>query len=568
MPPFVAMNGLAGDVVVIGRTIGRREAEISSLQERMIKLENTREEEAGAVEKDIRRRIKDLEKQLKATTQERAKKLKGLEIAHSKRVAPIIKRIDELQQLNYQDRSLIAPIRKLPAELLGHIFQHYVDLDHSPWVFILVSRGWRHTAITTPSLWVNLLLFSVEHRSQQKSDDLEGWRISGHSWYSKGRRVVCHDPGELNAIVSRAGSLPLDIHIAYRNDNASVVRSVLGDTAIARRIASLAIDASPPTGMGPMHDVAGVTVGSFPLLHTLTVFTVPEKVHKEILGRVPSSSPQLTHLTTHQNISLSLDFSFWSQLRSLNMNRHFTNGLLNSLVPHLAELETLEGCPKYWPNELTPEVSFAKLITLDVYCVPEDLCRLQLPALICLSIEVVYGFPRTKINGRPPISLPVLQVLRVTAGSSPRWLTMLSAPSMRVFAFRDVRMNYDQELSFPNCHFPTVQDFTFYSPCTDQAAISVLECVPNVKRVVVSNWSHRDLWGLEILRRLADAENTLCPNLTQFTLGSSPNNRVVVNKVSAKACARRAIKNRMERGVEMDHFEIHFEARREIIQYA
>jgi hypothetical protein len=61
MMPFVSTNGLAGDVVVITGIISRREIEISTLQEQVIELENTREEEAEAIEQDIKHRIKDLE---------------------------------------------------------------------------------------------------------------------------------------------------------------------------------------------------------------------------------------------------------------------------------------------------------------------------------------------------------------------------------------------------------------------------------------------------------------------------------------------------------------------------
>ena len=146
-------------------------------------------------------------------------------------------------------------------------------------------------------------------------------------------------------IVSRAGSLSLNVDITYRNDNASVVQSVLGDSAIARRVASLAINAASPMGIPSFQEVAGVTIGSFPLLHTLTIFSVPEKLQDEILESISSFSPQLKHLTTYQTIPLSLDFPFWSKLRSLSMNHSSTSDLFNNLVPHLRELETLEGGP-------------------------------------------------------------------------------------------------------------------------------------------------------------------------------------------------------------------------------
>ena len=569
MPSFVSTNGLAGDVMVIEGIISRRETEISALQERVIELENVQEEEADVIEKDIKRRIKDLEKQIKATTRERAKKLKELKIAHLKRKRPIIERIDELQQLNHYDRSLIAPIRKLPAELLGYIFQHHIDLDNSPWVLTLVSRSWRHTAMTTPSLWVHLLLFSAEYRREHQPDDLAVWRIDKRSWYSIGRRVVCHNLREVNVIVGRAGSLPLDVSISYRNENALVVHSVLGDASIARRVASLTIDDADPRGIDPADDVAGVTVGSFPLLHTLTISLASEELQNEILKSISSSSPQLKHLATYHYIPSSLDFPFWSKLRSINLNQGPNKEFLNNLLPYLGEVETLEGCPLRWPDDSTPEIALAKLTTLEVYCVPEYLHKLRLPALLRLSVNELYTRnPAVETNSELLISLPALEILEVTARSSSPWLVMLSAPYIRVFTMRHAGWGTHGRISlFRNIHFPAVQEFTLDYPCTDQVAISALECIPNAEKFVVSSSLYDGPWGLGILQRLADVENMLCPNMTHFTLGS-PNNRVVANKTSARAHVRRAIKNRMDRGVNMVNFEIYFDAREESIQYA
>jgi hypothetical protein len=168
------------------------------------------------------------------------------------------------------------------------------------------------------------------------------------------------------------------------------------------------------------------------------------------------------------------------------------------------------------------------------------------------------------------ISLPALEILNVDARTFLSWLAILSAPCLRVFILRQTGLGPIVDAPFfQDIRFSTVQDFTFDYPSTGESAISALECVPNAERVAVSSTYplQEELWGLEILQRLADAENTLCPNMTHFTLGS-PIHRVVVNKTSAKARARRAIKNRMDGGVKMEHFEIHFKARGESVQYA
>ena len=203
-----------------------------------------------------------------------------------------------------------------------------------------------------------------------------------------------------------------------------------------------------------------------------------------------------------------------------------------------------------------------------MYCAPQYLRKLRLPALLHLSInESSTGSPM-KTGGDSLISLPALEILKVVANTSSSWLAILSAPYIRVFTLRHIGRGPRGGFSlFRNIHFPAVQDLSLDYPCTCQVAISALECVPNAGKVAVSSSLHGEPWGLKILRRVADAENMLCPNITHFTLGS-PSNRAGVNKTSAKACAQRAIKNRMDGGVRMNHFEIHFKAHQETIQYA
>jgi hypothetical protein len=425
--------------------------------------------------------------------------------------------------------------------------------------------------MTTPSLWVHLSLCSAEHQMAMHESEFESLSMDGSNWYSSPGRVVCHDTSELNTIVSRAGSLPLDIHLSYRSDNTPVIHSVLGDTSIARRIASLEIDGYSPPEIDSFHEVAGVTIGSFPLLHTLTICSIAEELQHEILESLSRSSPHFRYLKTHRSIASCLDFSFWPKLRSLNLSRGSTEEVFNNLVPHLGELEILGGCPPDWPNSSTPEVTFAKLTTLEVFCLPEYLRRLRLPALLNLVISEVYSDAQIEPNGEPLISLPVLEILDVDIRTTLSWLAILSAPCLRIFILRQTGLSPDVEASlFQNIRFPKVQDFTLNYSCTDQLAISVLECVPNAEKVALSSTTtlhYHNPWGRQILQRLADAENMLCPHVTHFTLGSLRDG-AIVNKTWAKDHAQRAIKNRMDGGVKMDHFEIRFKTRGESIQYA
>jgi hypothetical protein len=59
---------------------------------------------------------------------------------------PLIAKIDGV-------KASIAPIRKLPAEILGNIFQEMISCGVSPWLLATVSKSWRITSLTAPPLW-------------------------------------------------------------------------------------------------------------------------------------------------------------------------------------------------------------------------------------------------------------------------------------------------------------------------------------------------------------------------------------------------------------------------------
>ncbi|KAJ7483482.1 hypothetical protein FB451DRAFT_991164, partial [Mycena latifolia] len=64
----------------------------------------------------------------------------------------------------------LSPLRRMPPELLGEIFswtlpsvqealgrRRFQD-KHSPWVFTQVCHRWRAVALSTPSLWSQIVI--------------------------------------------------------------------------------------------------------------------------------------------------------------------------------------------------------------------------------------------------------------------------------------------------------------------------------------------------------------------------------------------------------------------------
>jgi hypothetical protein len=73
----------------------------------------------------------------------------------------ILRRLEEYRRFVFYQKSLVAPIRRLPTEVLSEIFVIYVVADvetssgvlHRQWYLAQVCRRWRHVVLNTPRLW-------------------------------------------------------------------------------------------------------------------------------------------------------------------------------------------------------------------------------------------------------------------------------------------------------------------------------------------------------------------------------------------------------------------------------
>ncbi|THV06940.1 hypothetical protein K435DRAFT_574269, partial [Dendrothele bispora CBS 962.96] len=68
---------------------------------------------------------------------------------------------DLLEKHTTKIRSLLSPVRRLPNEVLGHIFSYCCDtvfpVDDFSWrdrnAFLSVCSRWREVGLTTPQIW-------------------------------------------------------------------------------------------------------------------------------------------------------------------------------------------------------------------------------------------------------------------------------------------------------------------------------------------------------------------------------------------------------------------------------
>ncbi|KAJ7084738.1 hypothetical protein C8R43DRAFT_939611 [Mycena crocata] len=119
-------------------------------------------------------------------------------------------------------RSILSPIRRIPAEILTRIFlftaptlenarrvEWYASLQGSPWVLGQISGRWRAVALATPSLWSCII---VKNSRDESGDDCP----------------PCSIP-MLQTQLVRSGNAPLKIIFDYTEDDADddVVREAL-----------------------------------------------------------------------------------------------------------------------------------------------------------------------------------------------------------------------------------------------------------------------------------------------------------------------------------------------------
>ena len=110
--------------------------------------------------------------------------------AEEKLYGSLKRRLDRLQ-------SSIAPLHRLPYELIGEIAFLCVEAGDSPWELARVCRSWRSACLSTPKLWGGLRIILCRK-----------WPI--FSRYHGGKEN-CVTTGQLNQALVRSGATPLHL---------------------------------------------------------------------------------------------------------------------------------------------------------------------------------------------------------------------------------------------------------------------------------------------------------------------------------------------------------------------
>ena len=99
-----------------------------------------------------------------------------------------------------RQREFVAPVKRLPYEVLSEIFTAHVDCGDTPWTLLRVCRLWRAVTTSTPRTWRFIQIVDNERRFD-----------SGTSFQN------CFTNAHLEKALSRTGAAPLHISIAFRH---------------------------------------------------------------------------------------------------------------------------------------------------------------------------------------------------------------------------------------------------------------------------------------------------------------------------------------------------------------
>lgn len=203
-----------------------------------------------------------------------------------------------LQQYGNQCRSVFAPVRRLPPEILAEIFAHccptpalycnnipYRPVGQSYLVPLLqVCFAWYSTIMGTPSLWANI---EVDLDNAYPAIPQKALRDVSYLWRS----------------LSRSGQHPLTVQLISSDGRISSGLELLAGCADRWRIADMYIDRTASSALSRFP-------GNFPLLERLALGG------NGAMLDIFKTAPRLTHIIL-SDVDRPLPQLPWSQLREI-----------------------------------------------------------------------------------------------------------------------------------------------------------------------------------------------------------------------------------------------------------
>lgn len=388
----------------------------------------------------------------------------------------VIKKLKKIHERYRNDRNRQS-LYKLPAEILGYIFERCIEADPrtskvghlgtSPWILARVCRAWYRIALGTPTLWCKILVTDCTkcYWDMQTAGFIPSHERTG-SVRSHSSIQICVNTIEIRKALQRSGAAPLEITLAFlwrSEDSISepgahfyhrLYREIFNDS-VNPRISRLILDNQEVWDIFSSVALSSITGidGSLPNLTSLQInslvpFSMTTQDGTPMLKAALESARKLREIRLGLNaVPEWLQYSTWrltgysSSISSLKELRVRKTHTLDSILGGPVNIESLvidgtaaiEEVPEEryahagtvpWPTMSTPEITFHRLIRL--HLVLDDfslLAALRFPVLEALRLTQSgrWGPQGLNENGVAPhdsnfsLDLPNLRSLRVTS---------------------------------------------------------------------------------------------------------------------------------------------------------
>ncbi|KAJ7842262.1 hypothetical protein B0H14DRAFT_2781441 [Mycena olivaceomarginata] len=137
---------------------------------------------------------------------------------------------ESLRQTIELCRSILSPLRRIPPEILAHIFllslpsisdtrnePWDICLERSPWVLTHVSRRWRAVALASPALWCRIIIrnyFDYETFNDKSGGDVAQEALQTLAQHSARWKILRITASQFMQLSSVRGRLPLLEHLS------------------------------------------------------------------------------------------------------------------------------------------------------------------------------------------------------------------------------------------------------------------------------------------------------------------------------------------------------------------
>ncbi|KAL0564780.1 hypothetical protein V5O48_017259 [Marasmius crinis-equi] len=349
--------------------------------------------------------------------------------------------LDEVQHFIDRHRSLLSPVRRVPADLLGEIFvealpSNTFDLaartvKDAPLLLTTICHSWREVALKTPRLWNRIHIYLPRHHPEFPDD------IDQLSFLIQRRKQG------VEMWLERSGALPVTFSISVGSDwgarpfgSESLESDYFANfaallTKYSRRLGAVKIDSERQGGSDPFDS------GVWQSFAELTREDLPILQDVQLAGQLftYAYSPQGDLLTTPTPTPLALLLPKLSSLRTLHLSEESVEDVLSlglrwTFVTHL----TLK-------SRLGDSTHASVVVTMVKSC----------PSLLSLSLDTtLVHFPGPEISDSTVLS------------SVPPQRTSIQSLTLRLQVRNGLRADLSRALlaTFQGISTPALEDLT------------------------------------------------------------------------------------------------------------